>query len=427
MVASVPESSTEDSDDEASFQSCSWLEETFGYRCGLNNPIYALFDIRDEICEKVGGFKHGDVVRTPSGKECVVIGVRKDPSDDTIALWFHPKGMPGAGVFDLGGCSEPWHPSLELIGQEFVEEVEPDNFPSLLEQDRPPTYPFPDPDLQLHCNATGATYNVATHLSRASEVEAVIVFFPGVHGGVGPGRTPGENYDPNAIFPTLARRLSSEHPVDCYRVSWQAMFPSMTEGMRGGLIVVHHALARIQDLWNERHPEAPLPNIRVVLVGHSFGGAAALQCAKFLHTRIFGEPGPILTTKRPAANLDEGLDAAQNTAEETESTERPPIFCAARLVGLATLAAQFRGAVEAVDALDESVPKAFVHGTEDQILPVDTVHSLYEMAHEPKELLVVEGAGHDMQPYKDRVLAFLDGFLRPKCGAALDSESSEMG
>ena len=35
------------------------------------------FDIRDEICKEVGGFKHGQVVRDSSGLvEAVVIGVQ---------------------------------------------------------------------------------------------------------------------------------------------------------------------------------------------------------------------------------------------------------------------------------------------------------------------------------------------------------------
>jgi len=428
QVASVPEGGPEDSEDEENHQCCWWLEQNFGYRCGLSNPTYALFDIRDEICEKVGGFRHGNVVRTPEGRECIVIGVRQDPDDETVAMWFHPKDMAGAGVFDFD-CTASRPPGLELIGQEVVEELAPGSLPDAVEQARPETYPFPDPDLQLHCNATGATYYVASHLSKAAEVEAVVVFFPGVHGGVGPGRTPGENYDPNAIFPTLARRLSSEHPADCYRVSWQAMFPSMSEGMRGGLLVVHHALSRIQDACSERHPESPMPTVRVILVGHSFGGAAALQCAKFLHTRILGPPGQIPGAESSAAQdagAGGGSDASSETVEPAACTsERPAIFCAARLVGLATLAAQFRGAVEVVDSLDESVAKAFVHGTQDAVLPVDTVHTLYEQACEPKELFVVEGAGHDMQPYKDSVLAFLDDFLRPKCGAALDFECPE--
>lgn len=430
-VASVPEGGPEDSDDEE-HHSYWWLEQNFGYRCGLSNPTYALFDIRDEICEKVGGFRHGNVVRTPQGRECIVIGVRHDPDDDTVAMWFHPKGTAGAGIFDIDS-TESRPAGLELIGQEVVEEVEPGSLPDAAELARPETYPFPDPDVQLHCNATDTTYYVASHLTKAAEVKAVVVFFPGVHGGVGPGRTPGENYDPNAIFPTLARRISSEYPADCYRVSWQAMFPSMSEGMRGGLLVVHHALARIQDSCRERHPESPMPEIRVILVGHSFGGAAALQCAKFLHTRILGPPGQVPAPESSGCTSAEDENAGGGSAGDSETdetlactVERPAIFSAARLVGLATLAAQFRGAVEVVASLDESVAKAFVHGTEDAVLPVDTVHTLYEQAREPKELYVVEGAGHDMQPYKESVLSFLDDFLRPKCGTALDFKCPDM-
>mmetsp|Transcript_55092 Transcript_55092/g.172733 ORF Transcript_55092/g.172733 Transcript_55092/m.172733 type:complete len:568 (+) Transcript_55092:77-1780(+) len=63
------------------------------------NPPLATFDIRDEVCLKVGGFKHGQVVRDASGGELIVIGVKR--VDGAPRLWFQPKdlGRPGAGAF----------------------------------------------------------------------------------------------------------------------------------------------------------------------------------------------------------------------------------------------------------------------------------------------------------------------------------------
>ena len=59
------------------------------------------FDIRDSICLKVGGFKHGQVVTHPgmttTTKLGVVIGVRL--IDDVPKLFFHWDGKPGAGTF----------------------------------------------------------------------------------------------------------------------------------------------------------------------------------------------------------------------------------------------------------------------------------------------------------------------------------------
>jgi len=78
----------------------SQLMLTFGYAAGLDHcPAFGRFDIRDHICMKVGGFKHGDVVRDRSGGEMVVVGVRE--ADGSPRLWLHPKnlGRPGAGAF----------------------------------------------------------------------------------------------------------------------------------------------------------------------------------------------------------------------------------------------------------------------------------------------------------------------------------------
>ena len=59
----------------------------------------AMFDIRDEACMPVGGFRHGDVVECPDLTDpSVVIGVRPD-RQGRARLWMHVEGSPGAGVF----------------------------------------------------------------------------------------------------------------------------------------------------------------------------------------------------------------------------------------------------------------------------------------------------------------------------------------
>jgi len=76
------------------------LELTYGYAGSLGeHPPYSRFDIRDEVCEKVGGFLHGQVVKDRSNREFVVVGVK--PAEGTPRLWFHPRDLkrPGAGTF----------------------------------------------------------------------------------------------------------------------------------------------------------------------------------------------------------------------------------------------------------------------------------------------------------------------------------------
>lgn len=76
------------------------LRPTFGYAGSLSeNPPFAKFDVRDHICLKVGGYRHGQVVCHRGGGHMIVVGVK--PVDGTHRLWFHPLdlGRPGAGAF----------------------------------------------------------------------------------------------------------------------------------------------------------------------------------------------------------------------------------------------------------------------------------------------------------------------------------------
>ncbi|CAE7701834.1 MIB2 [Symbiodinium sp. CCMP2592] len=73
------------------------LQCTFGYPCGPMLPRFAEFDIRDHVCEAVGGFRHGQKVRDHEGGCAVVVGVRLE--DDVPCLFFHLDGTVGAGEY----------------------------------------------------------------------------------------------------------------------------------------------------------------------------------------------------------------------------------------------------------------------------------------------------------------------------------------
>ena len=75
---------------------------TFGYRSGVRFPHYAKFDIRKEAMEKVAAFQHGDTVehQTEAGAvRSVCIGVKYDPDDRQVKMWFHSDGKDGAGLY----------------------------------------------------------------------------------------------------------------------------------------------------------------------------------------------------------------------------------------------------------------------------------------------------------------------------------------
>eukprot|EP00421_Protoceratium_reticulatum_P019196 CAMPEP_0168394328 /NCGR_PEP_ID=MMETSP0228-20121227/19475_1 /TAXON_ID=133427 /ORGANISM="Protoceratium reticulatum, Strain CCCM 535 (=CCMP 1889)" /LENGTH=680 /DNA_ID=CAMNT_0008407733 /DNA_START=53 /DNA_END=2092 /DNA_ORIENTATION=+ len=76
------------------------LMPTFGYAGSLaKDPPYARFDIRDHVCMRVGGFKHGQVVRDQEGREFIAVGVKR--AEGVPLLWFQPRDLrrPAAGAF----------------------------------------------------------------------------------------------------------------------------------------------------------------------------------------------------------------------------------------------------------------------------------------------------------------------------------------
>lgn len=98
------------------------LSRTFGYPSGVRSSYHDRFDIRDAVCQAVGGFRHGQVVKTMiTGTRAVTIGVK--PDDGIAKLWFHASGVgaTGAGLFD---ATEP----LEACGgRQKVAEARPEH------------------------------------------------------------------------------------------------------------------------------------------------------------------------------------------------------------------------------------------------------------------------------------------------------------
>ena len=100
------------------------LKCTFNYpTTGLNpfDPLqvyYQQYDIRDNVCEAIGGFLHGDVVGVLGQDEkFVVVGVSPRPEGGR-AIWFHQFDHPGAAMlthwpalrcqfYKIGRCQLP--------------------------------------------------------------------------------------------------------------------------------------------------------------------------------------------------------------------------------------------------------------------------------------------------------------------------------
>lgn len=176
-----------------------------------------------------------------------------------------------------------------------------------------------------------------------------VIFLPGVHGGVGPGRQKGQHYDENAIFPTVAKLLQAQG-ISSYRISWKYMMPTMREATGAAFATYLYSKPS-----------------RLALVGHSLGGAVVYAVAHILRR-----------------------------AE-------------AEVVGVCSLAAQYSGAGEVVSQLPMN--KLFIHGTHDAVIPLRCCDELHDLAMYPKAQVHLEGAEHDFFHHKHIVEKLVYDFI----------------
>lgn len=128
-----------------------------------------------------------------------------------------------------------------------------------------------------------------------------------------------------------------------------------------------------------------LAGYTVAYAGHSMGGAVGVRRARrddrirllislsaIVHTRAFAEntfghltPGKDRMWDKPGCLL------SQDYMDDLRQIDT--------VVG---------------EAAEISVPWLFVHGTEDDIVPIQDTYDAFAQAHEPKELVVLEGADH---------------------------------
>ena len=101
------------------------------------------------------------------------------------------------------------------------------------------------------------------------------------------------------------------------------------------------------------HLKEELKNTPMLLMGHSMGGASMIHVAKWAQYMKF------------------------------------------QIKGLVTLASQYNG-TEPVKELN-NVPIFIFHGREDKVLGPRCSESIYERAKEPKKLILLDEAGHDMK------------------------------
>ena len=151
---------------------------------------------------------------------------------------------------------------------------------------------------------------------------------------------------------------------------------------------------------------------RIVIHGQSMGASTALMMA-----------GDERTSNKITAVISDCAytDAYSMFGDKiTEWFYLPPF----PIVDTACFVLRMRGGynlkdASAIDAVAKSrIPTLFIHGSEDDMISVQMSQDLYDAAGGPKELLIVEGAGHaqaqdkDPEAYYGAIAAFLEEYLQ---------------
>ena len=152
------------------------------------------------------------------------------------------------------------------------------------------------------------------------------------------------------------------------------------------------------------------PQAQIVLHGQSMGAACALM--------MTGEelPDNVKMVVSDCAFTDAYTMFGEKMKEWFHLPEFP-------ILDTANLMLQMRGGYDLKDASalnavkESSTPTLFIHGDQDEMISVEMSRELYEVAPCPKELLIVEGAGHaqsqdkDPEGYYGAIETFLEEYI----------------
>lgn len=247
-----------------------------------------------------------------------------------------------------------------------------------------PAYPF-HPHFSLKSHSSSIDVIQRTCRGRKG-TKAIVILLPGVHGGVGPCRQPGEVYDKNCLYAAVSKRLREiDAPTDVFRCSWPFMQPQMVDAVAGVCRVLHYALIRANVSKHKR-------KVKVILVGHSLGGAVAVNAALRL-CQTFGPDGS-------GCRSIEGLENAK-----------------VKIAGLCTLNAALsprslmQGSLEDLKQLNALI----VSGDADEVVPPVASRHLHEVLKENCSSAVrhlsLPGGTHDLFQYKDWLVSELTNFI----------------
>lgn len=268
-------------------------------------------------------------------------------------------------------------------------------------------YPFP---AKMSVEYRGSRLDVIPHLCKKHPhgTRAIVIFFPGVHGGVGPCRRPGQTFDESALYAVLCKRLVEELEleIDCYRCSWPFMRPTMSYAVGAGCRLLYHGLlqasassgGKSKSVSSER-TEGRLRGVssssetrllRVIFIGHSLGGSVALHTAEVVgrHFGVDGIGGMHMNGLENVKVKVSGL-CTLNGAVDVDHAKANDMFMSL-----------------------QGVKGLFVAGDADTVVAPECTEMLCEaFQSSSKRHLVLPGATHDLYTHKEQLVNDLSDFV----------------
>ncbi len=165
-------------------------------------------------------------------------------------------------------------------------------------------------------------------------------------------------------------------------------------GMSDGKYIGFGVLDRHDVLKWVEAAEKLVPDGKIFVSGVSMGGATAMQCSCLALTPAV--KGIIEDCGYTTVRDEVDYLAKKMFGFVPKLTIRFIEFYMRKLAGYGMREADSREAVK-----HSKVPILFIHGTNDEFVPTFMGHECYEACTAPKELVLIEGAGHAQSYFKD--------------------------
>lgn len=198
-------------------------------------------------------------------------------------------------------------------------------------------------------------------------------------------------------YPGLARQLASEG----FAAAWVDM-----RGVRGspGFFSIEGWVRDARATVDAARALEGLAGLRLALVGSSAGGAVATEA-----TRRGAPVDALVLLAAPAAWLSFAADAGSGIRRIVEEAGMP--LAPETLSNPRAWASEFEGVVTEKSIVEIRVPTLIVHGTADDVVPVDHAARIAERARRA-EVKIIEGGPHQLRRHEEAVDTVVDWLRR---------------